>query len=140
MRILSVEDDRDLNRQLEQAFADAGYVVDKALDGEEGHFLGDTEPYDAVVLDIGLPKMDGITVLEAIRAFEEANGVALNYTIGPRRPGDVVAIYANKDKAERALGWKPHFSLKDIMETAWKWEKQLQDDEALFNAQNPRLN
>src|SRR6202012_1948648 len=47
---------------------DAGYVVDTALDGEEGHFLGDTEPYDAVVLDLGLPKMDGVAVLEKWRA------------------------------------------------------------------------
>jgi len=64
MRVLVVEDDRDLNRQLVAAFADAGYAVDIAFDGEEGHFLGDTEPYDAIVLDIGLPKMDGVTVLE----------------------------------------------------------------------------
>ena len=64
MRILIVEDDRDLNRQLEQVFSESGYAVDKAFDGEEGHYLGDTEPYDAVVLDIGLPEMDGITVLE----------------------------------------------------------------------------
>jgi two-component system, OmpR family, response regulator len=64
MRILIVEDDRDLNRQLAEAFADAGYAVDTAFDGEEGHFLGDTEPYDAVVLDIGLPEMDGITIIE----------------------------------------------------------------------------
>ncbi len=64
MRILVVEDDKDLNRQLVEALDDAGYVVDKAFDGEEGHFLGDTEPYDAVILDIGLPEMDGISVLE----------------------------------------------------------------------------
>ncbi|MCX5512108.1 DNA-binding response regulator [Kaistia algarum] len=67
MRILVVEDDLDLNRQLADAFKAAGYVVDTARDGEEGHFLGDTEPYDAVVLDIGLPRMDGISVLEAWR-------------------------------------------------------------------------
>jgi two-component system OmpR family response regulator len=67
MRILIVEDDKDLNRQLAEAFTDAGYVVDKAYDGEEGHFLGDTEPYDAVVLDIGLPQMDGISVVERWR-------------------------------------------------------------------------
>lgn len=67
MRILVVEDDRDLNRQLVTACRDAGYAVDAAFDGEEGHFLGDTEPYDAVVLDIGLPKMDGLSVLEAWR-------------------------------------------------------------------------
>ena len=64
MRILVVEDDRDLNRQLVEALEEADYVVDKAYDGEEGHFLGDTEPYDAVILDIGLPEMDGISVLE----------------------------------------------------------------------------
>ena len=64
MRILVVEDDKDLNRQLVEALEESGYVVDKAFDGEEGHFLGDTEPYDAVILDIGLPEMDGISVLE----------------------------------------------------------------------------
>jgi two-component system OmpR family response regulator len=63
MRLLVVEDDKDLNRQLAAAFREAGYVVDVALDGEEGHFLGDTEPYDAVVLDLGLPLMDGISIL-----------------------------------------------------------------------------
>ncbi|MGB3500341.1 MAG: response regulator transcription factor [Mesorhizobium sp.] len=67
MRILVVEDDKELNRQLAEALVDAGYVVDKAFDGEEGHFLGDTEPYDAVVLDIGLPQMDGISVMEKWR-------------------------------------------------------------------------
>jgi two-component system OmpR family response regulator len=67
MRLLVVEDDPDLNRQLVSAFTDAGYVVDAAKDGEEGHFLGDTEPYDAIVLDIGLPVMDGVSVLEKWR-------------------------------------------------------------------------
>ena len=67
MRLLVVEDDPDLNRQLVTAFTDAGYAVDKASDGEEGHFLGDTEPYDAVVLDLGLPVLDGVSVLEKWR-------------------------------------------------------------------------
>jgi two-component system OmpR family response regulator len=67
MRILIVEDDLDLNRQLADACRDAGYAVDTAFDGEEGHFLGDSEPYDAVILDIGLPKLDGLSVLEAWR-------------------------------------------------------------------------
>lgn len=67
MRVLVVEDDKDLNRQVSDALSDAGYVVDRAYDGEEGHFLGDTEPYDAVVLDIGLPQMDGISVVERWR-------------------------------------------------------------------------
>lgn len=64
MRILVIEDDPNLNKQVKNALEDNGYSVDIALDGEEGHFLGDTEPYDAVVLDLGLPKIDGLTVLE----------------------------------------------------------------------------
>jgi two-component system OmpR family response regulator len=67
MRLLVVEDDRDLNRQVGAALEAAGYAVDRAFDGEEGGFLGDTEPYDAVVLDIGLPKRDGVSVLQAWR-------------------------------------------------------------------------
>ena len=68
MRILIVEDDADLSRQLKSAFKDAGYAVDVASDGEEGHFLGDTEPYDAVILDLGLPLIDGVSVLQKWRA------------------------------------------------------------------------
>ncbi len=67
VRLLVVEDDPDLNRQLVTALSEAGYAVDTAVDGEEGHFLGDTEPYDAVILDLGLPQMDGISVLEKWR-------------------------------------------------------------------------
>ncbi len=67
MRVLVVEDDPDLGRQLAGALSDAGYAVDRATDGEEGHHLGDTEPYDAVVLDLGLPVMDGVSVLERWR-------------------------------------------------------------------------
>jgi len=67
MRILVVEDEPDLRRQLAKAMVEAGYAVDAAADGEEGQFLGDTEPYDAVVLDLGLPKIDGVTVLKSWR-------------------------------------------------------------------------
>ena len=64
MRVLLVEDDADLSRQLKTALGDAGYAVDHAPDGEEAHFLGDTEPYDVIVLDLGLPKIDGVSVLD----------------------------------------------------------------------------
>jgi UDP-glucose 4-epimerase len=83
---------------------------------------------------------DGLTVLEIINAFEKASGVKLNYEIGPRRPGDVVAIYANNDRAKKLLGWNPKYSLQDMMETAWKWELKLKDDEKIFTAPNSGLN
>jgi two-component system OmpR family response regulator len=68
MRVLVVEDDPELSRQLLKALTDSGYAVDHAADGEEGHYLGDTEPYDAVILDLGLPELDGVTVLKRWRA------------------------------------------------------------------------
>ena len=77
MRLLVVEDDKDLNRQLVAALEQAGYAVDRAFDGEEGWFLGDTEPYDAVVLDIGLPRRDGLSVLEAWRKAGRAMPVLI---------------------------------------------------------------
>jgi two-component system, OmpR family, response regulator len=77
VRILLVEDDPDLSRQLKQALADAGYAVDHAADGEEAGFLGETEPYDAVVLDLGLPKIDGASVLEAWRRAHVATPVLI---------------------------------------------------------------
>lgn len=67
MRILLVEDEPDLSRQIKKALIDSSYVVDCAADGEEGHFLGDTEPYDVIILDLGLPVMDGVSVLEKWR-------------------------------------------------------------------------
>ena len=64
----------------------------------------------------------GVSVLEAINAFEKVTGIKLKYSIGPRRSGDVVSIYSDSGKAEKELGWKPKNSLEDMMSTAWKWE------------------
>lgn len=72
MRILVVEDDPALSAQLARALEGAGYAVDLAADGEDGHFMGDSEPYDAVVLDLGLPVIDGLTVLKRWRAAGRA--------------------------------------------------------------------
>jgi two-component system, OmpR family, response regulator len=72
VRVLIVEDEPLLASQLETALADAGYAVDGAADGERADFLGQTERYDAVVLDLGLPKLDGLAVL---RRWREA-GIA----------------------------------------------------------------
>ncbi len=66
----------------------------------------------------------GVTVLEAIKAFETTSGQKLNYEIGPRRPGDVIAIYANLEKASHQLGWTPSRNIEDIMQTAWAWEQK----------------
>jgi len=63
MRLLLIEDDPDLSRQMKHVLEDDGYVVDTSFDGEDGHFLGETESYDAIVLDLGLPVIDGISVL-----------------------------------------------------------------------------
>lgn len=67
MRVLVAEDDEALRRQLRDALAGAGYAVDEAPDGEEAAFLGETEPYDAVVLDLGLPVRDGLSALRGWR-------------------------------------------------------------------------
>jgi len=67
MRILVVEDDHHVARQIETTLRHTDYAVDVAYDGQEGHFLGDTEPYDAVILDLGLPIIDGLTVLRRWR-------------------------------------------------------------------------
>jgi UDP-glucose 4-epimerase len=83
---------------------------------------------------------DGTSVLEAIQAFEKVSGVKLNYTIGPRRPGDVVAIYANNDYARHELGWDLKFSLEDMMSSAWKWEQRVKADEQIHSNNNFGLN
>jgi two-component system, OmpR family, response regulator len=67
MRVLVVEDSAALADQLRGAMVEAGFAVDHAADGEEALFLGETEPYDAVVLDLGLPRLDGLTVLRRWR-------------------------------------------------------------------------
>jgi UDP-glucose 4-epimerase len=83
---------------------------------------------------------NGVTVMEAIKAFEKVSNVALNYTVGPRRPGDVVAIYANNDLAREVLHWQPQYTLEDMMRTAWNWELKLKEDENLFSTTTPLLN
>ena len=67
MRILIVEDEPTLRAQLAEGVGAAGYAVDVAENGTDAHYMGDTEPYDAVILDLGLPQMDGITVLRKWR-------------------------------------------------------------------------
>jgi UDP-glucose 4-epimerase len=77
---------------------------------------------NAEVFNLGIGQ--GVSVLEAIQAFEKVNQIKLNYEIGPRRAGDVVAIYANYEKAAQLLGWQPSRNIEDIMRTAWRWEEE----------------
>ncbi len=83
---------------------------------------------------------NGYTVLEAIAAFEKVSGVKLNYQLGPRRPGDVIAIYANNNKAKNSLGWNPAYGLDVMMDTAWKWELKLKNEQNIFKSQKAGLN
>ena len=83
---------------------------------------------------------NGVTVLEAIHAFEKISGLQLNYRIGPRREGDVIAIYANNQFAKDALQWVVKYNLEEMMRTAWKWELKIKQDEELIKKQNPVLN
>jgi UDP-glucose 4-epimerase len=83
---------------------------------------------------------DGYTVLEVIAAFEKISGLKLNYQTGPRRSGDVIAIYANNNKAKSHLGWQPDYNLNDMMDTAWKWELKLKNEQNIFKIQKTGLN
>lgn len=83
---------------------------------------------------------NGVTVLEAIQSFEKVSDTKLNYEIGPRRSGDVIAIYANNDEARNRLGWDPKFSLDEMMLTAWQWEQRLKADATIFDGQPKELN
>jgi UDP-glucose 4-epimerase len=71
---------------------------------------------------------NGVTVLEAVNAFEKTTGVKLNYKYGPRRPGDVEAVYSNNDYTEKTLDWKPHRGIEEMMRSAWKWQQQLNEE------------
>ncbi|MGE0567656.1 MAG: UDP-glucose 4-epimerase GalE [Bacteroidia bacterium] len=73
------------------------------------------------VYNLGTGK--GVSVLEAIHAFERVTGNTLPYKIGPRRPGDVIEIYANNEKAKTDLEWSPKFTIEDMMLSAWRWQQ-----------------
>lgn len=81
-----------------------------------------TKPsYDMLNLGTG----EGVSVLEAIESFERVSGVKLNYELGPRREGDVVAVYADNTKARELLNWETKYSIDDMMRTAWAWQQHL---------------
>ena len=65
----------------------------------------------------------GYSVLDLIKAFEEANGIKVPYAIKPRRPGDIATCYSDPSKAERELGWKAQYGIVDMCRDAWRWQK-----------------
>ena len=75
------------------------------------------------VFNVGTGK--GYTVLDLIKTFEEVNGVKLNYSIGPRREGDVEKIYAQSDKVNNVMKWTPEKTMSDALRDAWNWQKKL---------------
>ena len=73
---------------------------------------------------VNLGTGQGYSVLQIIRAFEEANGVKVPFAIGPRRAGDVATVYANPDKARELLGWEARLGIEDMCRDSWRWQQQ----------------
>lgn len=102
------------------------------------HLIGNKNVEPCEIYNLGTG--NGVSVLEAIHAFEKVSNVKLNYKIGPRRPGDIVAIYANNSLAKEKLTWDPKYFLDEMMATAWKWQLKLQADTALHSNANFEMN
>lgn len=98
--------------------SDLAHAHTLALD----YLLAQKQSSNCELFNLGIG--EGVSVLEAIKAFETVTGVKLNYRLGKRRPGDVVAVYADNKKAATALGWQPTYGINDIMKTAWAWEQK----------------
>ena len=102
------------------------HVVDVA----EAHVKAlevDLKTENPLILNLGTGK--GSSVLELINAFEDANGIKINWSFADRRPGDVPAIYANPEKAEKILNWKTKRTITDAVRDAWNWEKYRMENE-----------
>jgi len=87
------------------------------------HIIEDRNKSNCEIFNLGTG--NGVTVMELIKAFEKVSGEKLNYKVGPRRPGDVVSVYANNNKARKQLGWEAQYDLDVMMDTAWRWEQAL---------------
>lgn len=90
----------------------------KAMD-----YLVDQQQSDFEIINLG--SGNGVSVLEAITAFEKVSGRKLDYHLGPRRAGDVVMVYSDSSKAQQKLGWTAQMTIDQMMLTAWNWEQKL---------------
>ena len=84
------------------------------------YIIDDRNKSNCEVFNLGTG--NGVSVLELINAFEKVSGQKLNFKIAPRRPGDVIEVFANNNKAKKLLGWETKYDLEAMMDTAWKWE------------------
>jgi len=99
-------------------------VVDLA----RGHLCAlDKLQQQAGLLTVNLGTGQGYSVLDMVKAFEQASGRTIAYTITPRRPGDVAACYADPAQAEQLLGWRAEKTLADMCADSWRWQNQNPD-------------
>ena len=85
------------------------------------------EKNDQVIINLG--SGNGTSVFEAIKSFEKVTGIRLNYKVGPKRTGDVMAIYSDTSLAQSVLNWHPEFDLDQMMLSAWKWQLNLKNEQ-----------
>ena len=124
MRVLVVEDDLDVARQVANTLRQARFVVDLVHDGKEGLFLGDTESYDAVILDLGLPQLDGLSVL---RQWRQAG-----------RDMPVLILTARDTWREKVMGLRA--GADDYLAKPFELEEMLARIEALIRRSSGRSN
>jgi len=115
----------DYNTRDGSCIRDYVHVTDIAMAHIKAlHYLLDNKSKtNHSIINLGTGK--GVSVLEAIKSFEKVSGIKLNYIIGPRRKGDIEAIYSQTDLSKKELEWEAQFTLDQMMETAWKWEVNL---------------
>jgi UDP-glucose 4-epimerase len=99
--------------------SDISFAHVKALE----YLMNDKNKSNYQVFNLGTG--NGITVYEAVKAFEKTTAIKLNYRFGPRRPGDIEAVYSNNDYTEKMLNWKPERNIDEMMRSAWKWQEEL---------------
>lgn len=99
------------------------HIVDLAQAHVKALQLIDTPPshYEPINVGSGRP----VSVLELVNTFMSVTGVVLNYSVGPRRPGDIEKVYADTTKSFRLLNWKTKLTIEDALRDAWNWEKRL---------------
>ncbi|MGB1003011.1 MAG: UDP-glucose 4-epimerase GalE [Salibacteraceae bacterium] len=115
----------DYNTRDGSAIRDYIHVSDIAKAHVKAMQLGLSNQMESNFDVVNLGSGNGVTVFEAINAFEKNTGVKVPYKVGPRRAGDVEAIYSDCTKAEKVLNWKCEYGIDEMMTTAWKWQQYL---------------